>query len=132
MEEMNLASFLLSWGIGTSIGLAMFPGSLIIYNYIQDKIMSRNFMDVVAENLGRDYQNNISNQARAEIEKEKGLTPSYFCLWNSDLLNKYLKRHPEKRVEWQEELEHQKAVYRARFSRNDEYIEVPQISGLLE
>ena len=75
---MNLASFLLSWGIGTSIGLAMFPGSLIIYNYIQDKIMSRNFMDVVAENLGRDYQNNISNQARAEIEKEKGLTPLIF------------------------------------------------------
>ena len=35
-------------------------------------------MDVVAENLGRDYQNNISNQARAEIEKEKGLTPLIF------------------------------------------------------
>ena len=132
MEEMDLTRFLISWGIGAGTGLAIFPGSLIIYDYIMGKIMDRNFMNMVAEDLGREYENNIPNKARAEIERERGLTPKYFNLWNSDLIKRYLKAHPEKKSEWKEELEHQKAVYRARFSRNDEYIEVPQISGLLE
>ncbi len=119
---------LASAGIGSAIGIMLYR----MPNYVKEKIQDRNWTKAVIEGWGKYYEGNLPKLAVLEVEKERGLKPSVSIFYDPEYLNRYTKKHPEKKEQWKIDLDILKAVYRARLDRNLPFIETPQPSGFLE
>lgn len=94
-----------------------------ISDYIQKKI---------CKGWEKYYEENLHEITIVEVEKERGRNGHARSVNYPEHAVEYAKRHHKKRDQLRLELECRKAIYRAELSRTEPYIEMPQISGLLE
>lgn len=87
------------WGIATGGTIGILAARIIGRDIVRK--LDRKFEMVVAEEVGLSYEKGLPWLVLYEIQKERGIaTGGSPVLYDVDLLGLYLKRHPEKRVEW--------------------------------
>jgi len=96
-------------GIVTGIGILLVGGAA---NHALEKWTDRNN---TIENEGRKFERNLSQRAEDEVRRE--MMKDNSILPYSKLVSIFLRRHPEKRIQWEKEIDYYKAIYRAQFDK---------------
>lgn len=108
---MKLNEFVVAVAISGSFGFLI---GEIGGRYFSRKV-DRYFDETAAERLGLEYERNIPRSVLREVQIERFCFSSISeTLYNQDLLDKYLRKHPEKRAEW----ELKRKTWRAKYFGN--------------